>query len=132
MHPADITAALKRKGFSQAAVGTACAVGRGVANAVVRGVGRSKKVEDKVSEITGVPLAELWPQWYGEPGGGVQVQGEGNMVAGRDQVGVRQETPQYGAKLSIAEERWLRLLRALEPAQQEEVEKFMRQKIAGG
>lgn len=130
MHSADITAALKRKGFSQADVGTACAVGRGVANAVVRGVGRSKKVEDKISEITGIPLAELWPQWYADTGG-VRVSGDGNVVAGRDQVGVRQEMPHYGAKLSIAEERWLRLFRALEPTQQEEVERFMRQKIAG-
>ncbi len=233
MHPADISAALKRAGFGQAELGRLLDVSKSTVNLVINGKGRSEKVESKISELTGLPLDVLWPQHHGpapdapgaevtalvdpnrlafigayieayardrlgaagvanvrvvgqiynevrakgfaeekdqalanerielfveqlasidgveapeelakrllrgaqrsgEIGGNLQVSGDRNVVAGRDQVGIRESAPSYGAKLTIAEERWLRLLRALEPAQQEEVEKFMRQKIAGG
>jgi lambda repressor-like predicted transcriptional regulator len=66
MHPADIAAALKRAGYTQKEVGDACGVGRGVANAVIRGVGRSKRVEEKIAELTGLSLGQLWPDWYQE------------------------------------------------------------------
>jgi lambda repressor-like predicted transcriptional regulator len=131
MHAHDIEAKLKKSGHTQTTVARELQVPRSTIYAVLHGKGRSRKVEERISELIKVPLAELWPQWYGEAGGAVQVSGDGNVVAGRDQVGIRESGPSYGAKLTIAEERWLRLFRALEPSQQDEVEKFMRQKIAG-
>ncbi len=133
MHPADITAALKRLNCTQADVARLIGTARSNVSAVVSGRSRSRPAEEKISELTGIPLAELWPQWYGAPGGStLSVRGDSNVVAGRDQVGVQQPTAPYGAKLTIAEERLLRLFRALEPAQQDEAESMLRKMIAGG
>lgn len=132
MHPADISAALKRVGYTQKQVGDECGVGRGVANAVIRGVGRSRRVEEKISELTGIGLAELWPHWYGpDVPARVMVLGHSNVAAGRDLIGnqVREPAASYGDQ---AEERLLRLYRALEPAQRDELERIARKLIAGG
>lgn len=66
MHPAEIKMALEIKGYSQAAVATACGVGRSAVGMVVNGRGRSKQVEEWIAAATGRTLLELWPQWYGE------------------------------------------------------------------
>lgn len=65
MHPADFTAALKKRGYSILLVAndlsvSDCSVGR-----VVRGQGRSRRIEQRIAEITDIPLVRLWPQWYG-------------------------------------------------------------------
>ncbi len=139
MHPADIAAALKRKKVTQAEVAAACGVVRGVANAVVRGVGRSKKVEAEISNVTGIPLEELWPQWYppaSAKGNTVSVRGDRNVTAG-GKIGhvvdpqTRDAFALFVSGLTPTEERLIRLYRALEPGQQEEVEQFMRKKLAG-
>lgn len=131
MHAHDIEAALKKAGRTQTSLAKELGVPRSTIYAVLHGKGRSRQVEDRIAELIGLRPSELWPQWYADTGG-VRVSGDGNVVAGRDQVGIRESAPHYGTKLSIAEERLLRLIRALEPAQQEEVERFVRQKIAGG
>lgn len=132
MHPADITAALKRLGYSQADVARLVGTARSNVSAVVSGRSRSRTVEEKVSELTEIPLAELWPQWYGQLGGGISVSGDGNRVVGRDFVGVSESPMRYGPLLSVAEERLLRLFRALEGRQQAEAETFIRKLLAGG
>lgn len=65
MHPADIRAALNKRGYSILLAAndlsvSDCSVGR-----VVRGQGRSRRIEQRIAEITDIPLARLWPQWYG-------------------------------------------------------------------
>jgi transcriptional regulator with XRE-family HTH domain len=65
------------------------------------------------------------------PLSGISVRGNNNQVAGRDQVGIRESSVHYAGKLSVAEKRWLHLFSALNPAQQEELEKLMQGKIAG-
>lgn len=72
MHSADITAALKRAGYGQAELGRSLGVGKATVSAVINGKGRSARVEERISEITGLRLKDLWPQHYGgspaEPG----------------------------------------------------------------
>lgn len=132
MHPADITAALKRLGYGQADVARLIGTARSNVSSVVSGRSRSRAVEEKISELTEIPLSELWPQWYGQPGGGVTVSGDGNRVVGRDFVGVAESQMRYGPSLSVAEERLLRLFRALEGRQQADVETYIRKLLAGG
>jgi hypothetical protein len=32
---------------------------------VIEGLARSKRIEQRIATATQLPLAELWPQWYG-------------------------------------------------------------------
>ena len=65
MHPAQIKAALEMRSTTQAAIATQCDVTPTTVNDVLHGRKRSKQIEIRIAAITQLPLAELWPQWYG-------------------------------------------------------------------
>ena len=65
MHPALIKAALKMAGSSQTDIARERGVTHTTVGSVIFGKGRSAPIEQRISEITGLPLAELWPQWHG-------------------------------------------------------------------
>lgn len=65
MHPAEIQALLKMKGVSQSEIGREFGLSRSTVSAVVNGRSRSAQVEQRISEILGIPATELWPHWYG-------------------------------------------------------------------
>lgn len=64
MNRHDITAAIHKVGWTQERIQTELKVAHGTVSAVCAGRGRSKRVEKRISEVTGLPLAQLWPQWY--------------------------------------------------------------------
>jgi lambda repressor-like predicted transcriptional regulator len=70
MHPADITAALKKRGSSQSEIARSV-VGRrghgvtpGAVYLVVKGLTKSRSIASRISAVTGIPVAELWPGKY--------------------------------------------------------------------
>lgn len=65
MHRAEIQAALKMRGASQADVARACGVTPATVNGVVQGKTRSRQVEECIAAMTGLTVYQLWPQWYG-------------------------------------------------------------------
>lgn len=65
MHPAHIKAALEIQDYSQTQVARDCGVERTTVGAVIHGRSRSRRIEMRIAAITQLPLAELWPQWYG-------------------------------------------------------------------
>lgn len=65
MHPAHIKAALEVRSTTQAAIAAQCQVTPTAVNDVVHGRKRSRRIEMRIAAITQLPLAELWPQWYG-------------------------------------------------------------------
>ncbi|MGB3749430.1 MAG: helix-turn-helix domain-containing protein [Rhodanobacter sp.] len=64
MHPAYIAAGLEMAGYSQAALARELKVSPQAVYTVVRGTGRNRRVEQRIAELTGLALAELWPQWH--------------------------------------------------------------------
>lgn len=66
MHPAEIQAALKLRGYSQAAIAEEIGVKPSTVSMVINGRGRSAQAEARIAAITGYALAELWPQWHGD------------------------------------------------------------------
>jgi lambda repressor-like predicted transcriptional regulator len=70
MHPADITAALKKRGSSQSAVArSVCgrsghAVTPGAVHLVVKGQSASRTIALGIAKATGIPVAQLWPGKY--------------------------------------------------------------------
>ncbi len=69
MHPADIRATLEKQGFTQAEISASLRppVHRTLVNKVIRGRKRSRRVEERIAEVTGIPLWTLWPQWHARP-----------------------------------------------------------------
>jgi len=69
MHPADINAALIKKGVTQQKLidGTGY-TDRSIVSHVVHGRRRSETLEAAIAEITGIPLHRLWPKNYPKPG----------------------------------------------------------------
>ncbi len=67
MHPADIQAALKKKGITQAAIARQLSVSEMTVSRVVRGTDSSRRVAQAISDIIGIPLNNLWPERYGTP-----------------------------------------------------------------
>lgn len=134
MHAHDIEAAMKKAGLTQTALANELGVPRSTIYAVLHGKGRSRQVEERISELTRIPQTELWPHWYGDAPARVSVVGDGNQVAGRDVTRVHAPEAIYagGLRLTIAEERLLRLFRALEQEQQGQLESYARKLIAGG
>lgn len=65
MHPAEIQAAIKVAGVSQAQIATDCGVAANTVSAVIHGRSRSQRVEHRIADITGLPAEQLWPHWYG-------------------------------------------------------------------
>lgn len=71
MHPADIKAALEKAGWNQRKIIRSLRF-KGKSEAMVSraiaGKERALAVEARISEITGIPLQKLWPQWYPSTG----------------------------------------------------------------
>lgn len=66
MHPADITAALKKAGSSQTAVARSLGVSQAAVWYVINGKKKSARIARRVARTTGIPLALLWPGRYME------------------------------------------------------------------
>ena len=68
MHPADITAALVKKGhdFTSLAASLKPPVDRSLVGKVVHGSRQTHRVQKAISRITGLTLHELWPEQYPE------------------------------------------------------------------
>jgi|GEM_PF-735643 len=64
MHPAEIQAALKLQGYSQSHIATMCGVRPSTVSMVINGRGRSRPIEEKISEVLRLSLSRLWPHWY--------------------------------------------------------------------
>jgi len=62
--PALIKYALALRGYTQTGVARECDVEATTVGAVIHGRSRSKKIEARIAAITGMALAELWPQWH--------------------------------------------------------------------
>jgi lambda repressor-like predicted transcriptional regulator len=69
MHPEDIRAALKKAGESPTTIAAEFEISEKSVRQVIKGVGRSKRVEQRISEITDIPLYRLWPSKYEAPEG---------------------------------------------------------------
>lgn len=66
MHPAMIQAALKMRGVTQSQIAVECGrISNTSVYQVIHGRSRSKRIEHRIAGVTGLPLADLWPQWYG-------------------------------------------------------------------
>ncbi len=66
MHPAQIKAALEMRDTRLVDIAKQCGgVTRGTVTRVVRGQSRSQRIEKRIAATIGLPLAEIWPQWYG-------------------------------------------------------------------
>lgn len=63
--PAKIKYALALRDYQQTDVARECRVEPNTVSAVIHGRSRSKRIEMRIAAITGLALAELWPQWYG-------------------------------------------------------------------
>lgn len=57
--------ALALRSYTQRDVARECDVEPSTVSMVINGRGRSRRVENRIAAITGVPLSELWPQWHG-------------------------------------------------------------------
>jgi lambda repressor-like predicted transcriptional regulator len=64
MHPEQIKAAIRMKGTTPSAIADAMGLSRTAVTHVIRGVGVSLPVAQRISEVTGVPIALLWPGKY--------------------------------------------------------------------
>lgn len=62
MHPADITATLRKAGTSQAKIARKLNITRTTVSQVVRGTGKSRRVQQAIARAAGVPVTTLWPQ----------------------------------------------------------------------
>lgn len=69
MHSSERQAALKKAGYSQARLAAELEVGASTVNGTIVGRTRSQRVEQRISEITDIPLYRLWPEWYDAPPG---------------------------------------------------------------
>lgn len=66
MNKHDILAAIKKAGSSQTQIAKSLGLNEKSVRACVADGGTSKRVEAEISRVTGLPLNQLWPQWYGE------------------------------------------------------------------
>lgn len=64
MAPLDIRIALLRKGYTNAQVARDLGLERKTVSNVVHGYGKSRRVANAVSRITGIPVEALWPGVY--------------------------------------------------------------------
>lgn len=70
MHPADISAALRKAGSSQAQVARSLVgadgrcISHGAVHLVLTGRMASARIARRISAVTGIPVAELWPGRY--------------------------------------------------------------------
>lgn len=64
-HPSIVCYALKRCDIAQIDIANDLGLKPTTVWGVVNGRGRSKKIEHRIAEVTGVQLHRLWPEWYG-------------------------------------------------------------------
>lgn len=64
LHPADIKAAIEKKGATQAAIAREFGRSPMAVWNVIHGRTKSRKIADRIAEITGLPLRKLWPGVY--------------------------------------------------------------------
>lgn len=64
MHPADINAALIKKGSSQSEIARALSVSPMGVSQVVHGRSKSRRIADAIAKITGISIHTLWPGRY--------------------------------------------------------------------
>lgn len=69
MHPGEIKSALAMARTTQRQLAREVDVKETVVSAVVNGKARSARIEQRISEITDIPLYRLWPQWHEAPEG---------------------------------------------------------------
>lgn len=69
MHPADIKAALEKRGSSVSAIARALDRNFRTVSSVVRGVATSRLIANAVAEVVGLPIEQLWPGKYDAPRG---------------------------------------------------------------
>jgi putative transcriptional regulator len=100
MHPADIAAALKRRGLSQSDVARELQISRPSVGDIIHGRGRSARVERVIADKLGLPLYVIWPQHYKAP---------------EDFVGLREQNAIYGG-LDGLETMLLQMFRSMDAA----------------
>jgi len=66
MTPELIKYAIALRGRTQRDIARECDIDSpSTVSMVINGRSRSKRIETRIAAITGMTLAELWPQWYG-------------------------------------------------------------------
>lgn len=64
MHPEQIKAAIRMKGTTPSAIADDLEISRTTVSHVIRGTGTSERVAQRIAEVTGLSLKELWPGKY--------------------------------------------------------------------
>lgn len=64
MHPADISAAIKKSGKNQSILARELDVSPTAVRLVITGNSHSRRIADAISKLTGCSLDELWPGVY--------------------------------------------------------------------
>lgn len=64
MHPADIKAALEKRGTNQTRIAEAMKVSRPTITYVIQGRTKSRRIAEAISKATGIPVNKLWPGKY--------------------------------------------------------------------
>lgn len=64
MHAEDIKAAIRKAGSTQASIARALDVSRMAVGHVVSANSKSRRIATAVSQVVGIPIAELWPGKY--------------------------------------------------------------------
>lgn len=60
MHPEEIKAALRIKGFTLAALAQELSLSRSMVTQVIHGYARSKRVEDRIAQILSKSVDAIW------------------------------------------------------------------------
>ena len=66
MHPADIKAALAKKGRPAAKVARRLRITKGTVSRVISGRDTSRRVANHISRVIDVPVSQIWPGRYDE------------------------------------------------------------------
>jgi lambda repressor-like predicted transcriptional regulator len=61
MHPEEIKAALRMRGYTQARLAEAMGAHPSTVSQVIAGYGKSARLQRAIAEIIGKPQAEIWP-----------------------------------------------------------------------
>lgn len=64
MHPADINAALLKKGTNQTIISESLGISHVAVSHVIHGRSTSQRIAEAVSKATGISVAKLWPGRY--------------------------------------------------------------------
>ena len=64
MHPADIKAALHKKGLTSKAVAAHFGITEGSVSQIINGHKKSRRVAVYISKRVRIPVAQLWPNSY--------------------------------------------------------------------